>query len=158
MMSIINNMLQAGDLLLKRGTMVDTTIIHTPSSSKKQSTQRDPDMHRTRKASQWYFGTEIHVAVDARSGLAYTVAVAPGNIADVTEFSSLLRDDNRTVFGDKSCLNNLLKQAVRRAAQARIASHNASCHHPITTENRRFNHWMPSTLARADNVFRVIKQ
>jgi IS5 family transposase len=37
-----------------KGTMVDATIIHAPSSTKNKDKLRDPDIHQTRKGQQWY--------------------------------------------------------------------------------------------------------
>ena len=35
--------------LLRQGTIVDATIISTPSSTKNSTGERDPEMHQTRK-------------------------------------------------------------------------------------------------------------
>ena len=41
---------------LRRGTIVDASIIEAPSSTKNRRRARDPEMHQTRKGKQWYFG------------------------------------------------------------------------------------------------------
>ena len=38
-------------LLLKRGSIVDATIIAAPSSTKNASGERDPEMHQTKGAT-----------------------------------------------------------------------------------------------------------
>jgi IS5 family transposase len=35
-----------------------------PSSTKNREQKRDPEMHRTKKGKQWYFGMKAHVGVD----------------------------------------------------------------------------------------------
>jgi IS5 family transposase len=40
-------------LSLRQGTLVDATIIHTPSSTKNQNGKRDPEMHQTMKGNQY---------------------------------------------------------------------------------------------------------
>jgi transposase, IS5 family len=40
-------------LLLKRGSIVDATIIAAPSSTKNNEGARDPEMHQTKKGQQW---------------------------------------------------------------------------------------------------------
>jgi hypothetical protein len=42
-------------LMLKMGTVVDATLIATPSSTKNKKGERDPEMHQTRKSNQWHF-------------------------------------------------------------------------------------------------------
>ena len=49
------------------GTIVDATIMHVPSSTKNREQKRDPEMHRTRKGNQWYFGMKAHVRVESKT-------------------------------------------------------------------------------------------
>ena len=69
----VNAVLTDKGLAMKRGTIVDATIIHAPSSTKNQDKPRDPDMPQTKKGNQWLFGMKAHVGVDAESGLIHTV-------------------------------------------------------------------------------------
>jgi len=144
MMNVINDTLEERGLLLKGGTMVDATIIHAAPSTKNRAKQRDPEMHQTKKGNQWYFGMKIHVGADAHSGLAHTVSVTSANVADVTEFPHLLREDDRAVFGDKGYVNNSFKQAGRKAGVFWGVALKASSQHPLTAANKRFNHRMSS--------------
>ena len=43
-------------LILKKGTIVDFTIISAPSSTKNANRQRDPEAHQVKKGNMWYFG------------------------------------------------------------------------------------------------------
>ncbi len=52
-------------LVLREGTVVDATIIHTPTSAKNEKRDQDPQMHQTRKGSQWFFGMKVQIGVDA---------------------------------------------------------------------------------------------
>ena len=52
-------------LLLREGTVVDATIIHTPTSTKNEKRDQDPQMHQTCKGSQWFFGMKVQIGVDA---------------------------------------------------------------------------------------------
>ena len=69
MLSVVNDMLGSKGLLLRKGTVVDATLIAAPSSTKNASGERDPDMHQTKKGDQWHFGMKAHIGVDAESGL-----------------------------------------------------------------------------------------
>lgn len=59
-------LLQHRGLILKKGTIVDSTIIAAPSSTKNQEKQRDQDAHQVKKGNTWYFGYKAHVGVDKR--------------------------------------------------------------------------------------------
>jgi IS5 family transposase len=69
----VNVHLARKGLLLKRGSIVDATIIAAPSSTKNESGERDPEMHQTKKGNQWHFGMKARIDVDADSGLVHTV-------------------------------------------------------------------------------------
>ena len=45
----VNRWLESQGIRITTGTIVDATIIHTPSSTKNASGERDPEMHQTRK-------------------------------------------------------------------------------------------------------------
>jgi transposase, IS5 family len=100
MLSVVNDMLGSKGLLLRKGTVVDATLIAAPSSTKNASGERDPDMHQTKKGNQWHFGMKAHIGVDAESGLVHTVKGTPANAHDVTEANALLHGDETDAFGD----------------------------------------------------------
>ena len=79
----VNAHLSRKGLLLKRGSIVDATIIAAPSSTKNADGERDPEMHQTKKGNQWHFGMKAHIGVDADSGLVHTVTTTAANEADV---------------------------------------------------------------------------
>ena len=58
----INAHLAARGLQVREGTIVDSTIISAPSSTKNRERARDPEMHQTRKGRQWYFGRSCTAA------------------------------------------------------------------------------------------------
>ena len=60
--------LQKCNLMLKKGTIVDSTLIAAPSSTKNKEKQRDPEAHSVKKGNQWYFAYKEHIGVDADSG------------------------------------------------------------------------------------------
>ncbi len=55
MLDAVNQYLAGKGIRITTGTIVDATIIHTPSSTKNQSQKRDPEVHPTRKGNQWSF-------------------------------------------------------------------------------------------------------
>ncbi len=87
-------------LILKKGTIVDSTIISAPSSTKNKEKQRDPEAHSTKKGNVWYYGYKAHVGVDKDSGLVHTVEVTAANEHDVNMTSKLLHGEEETAHGD----------------------------------------------------------
>ena len=97
-------LLQQKGLLLKKGTIVDSTIIAAPSSTKNHDKQRDPEAHQVKKGNEWHFGYKAHIGVDKDSGLVHTLEVTAANIHDVTMASKLLTREETVVYGDSGYL------------------------------------------------------
>lgn len=96
----VNDLLVGKGLLLKVGTAVDATLIAAPTSTKNKDKARDPEMHSSKKANQWYFGMKAHIGVDADSGLVHTVKGTAGHVHDINEGNALLHGQERMVFVD----------------------------------------------------------
>jgi IS5 family transposase len=94
----INGHLAAKCLMLKKGTVVDATIIS--ASTKNQGKKRDPEMHQTKKCYQWHFGMKAHIGADAAQGLIHTLVTTAANISDVTQANALSHGVERLAFGD----------------------------------------------------------
>jgi IS5 family transposase len=97
---VVNALLARKGLLLKRGSIVDATIIAAPSSTKNAEGARDPEMHHAQKGNQWYFGMKAHIGVDAESGLVHTVTTTAANEADVAQVADLLHGKEEQVWAD----------------------------------------------------------
>jgi transposase, IS5 family len=96
----VNAYLTRKGLMLKRGSIVDATIIPAPSSTKNADGERDPEMHQTKKGNQWYFGMKAHIGVDTDSGLVHTVVTTPANEADIEVVDELLHGKEEVVHAD----------------------------------------------------------
>jgi IS5 family transposase len=116
----VNTHLARKGLLLKRGSIVDATIIAAPSSTKNAEGKRDPEMHQTRKGKQWHFGMKAHIGVDADSGLVHTVTTTAANEADVNQVADLLHGKEAQVYADSGY----------RGAQSRVDRDDLQWHNP----------------------------
>jgi len=70
----VNASLADKGVTLRSGTLVDATIIDTPSSTKNRATARDPEMSSTKKGNDWYYGMKAHVGVDVDNGIVHSLA------------------------------------------------------------------------------------
>ena len=91
-------------LILKKGTIVDSTIISAPSSTRNKEKKRDSDAHQVKKGNTWHFGYKAHIGVDKDSGLVHTVKATAANVHDVSETSKLLTGEEEAVYGDSGYL------------------------------------------------------
>jgi len=97
-------LLQARGLILKKGTIVDSTIIATPSSTKNREKKRDSDACQTKKGNTWHFGYKTHIGVDQDTGLVHHLEVTSANVHDVTVTPKLLTGEESNVYGDSGYL------------------------------------------------------
>jgi IS5 family transposase len=86
--------------MMKKGTVVDVTLIAAPSSTKHADGERDPERKQAKQGNQWYFGMKAHIGVDANSGLVHTVVGTAANVNDVTQARALLHGEEVHAFGD----------------------------------------------------------
>ena len=100
---VVTALMERG-LILKKGTIVDSTIISAPSSTKNQKKKRNPDAHQVKKGNTWHFGYKAHIGVDRDSGLVHTVEATSANVHDVVETSKLLTGEEAVVYGDSGYL------------------------------------------------------
>lgn len=91
-------------LILKKGTIVDSTIIAAPSSTKNRERQRDPDAHSVKKGNNWYFGYKAHIGADKDTGLVHSIEVTAANVHDITVVPKLLTTEETVVYGDSGYL------------------------------------------------------
>jgi transposase, IS5 family len=96
----INQTLADRGLFLKAGTIIDTSLIAAPTSTKNQSQARDPEMHSSKKGNQWFFGSKFHIGVDHETGLVHALKVTSGHVRDIAEAASLLHGEEQFVHGD----------------------------------------------------------
>jgi IS5 family transposase len=119
----INRQLEAKGLILKRGTVVDATIIESsgrPLSDAKReeleaspSSQIDTDANATQKGGTHYFGYKGHIGVDVGSKLIRNLSFTKASPHDSTQLEELLAGDERAIFGDKAYPSNDLKIRCR---------------------------------------------
>jgi transposase, IS5 family len=96
----VSAMLEERGLLMRRGTIVDATIIAAPPSTKNKEKSRDPEMHQTKKGNQWHFGMKAHIGVDVASGVVHTLTSTAANQADIAQMAALLHGAEEAVFAD----------------------------------------------------------
>ena len=159
-------MLMERGLILKKGTIVDSTIISAPSSTKNKEQKRDPDACQTKKGNNWHFGYKAHIGVDRESGIVHTVKATAANVHDVTMTPELLHGEEETVHGDSGYLGaekredaivkNTAKKKIRykinrRPSQSKNKSNRSGA------QIKRREREKSSVRAKVEHVFGVVK-
>lgn len=148
------------DLILKRGTIVDSTFIEAPSSTKNQKKERDPEAHSAKKGNVWHFGYKAHIGVDSESGFVHTVQVTAANVHDVCVTADLLTGEEEQVYDDSGYLGAEKRPEARKKIRYKInrrpsQSKNNSARSQAQIKRRE--HEKSSVRAKVEHVFAVLK-
>lgn len=159
--------LKAKGLMLMKGTIVDSTLIASPSSTKNRKKQRDPDAHQVRKGNQWYFGYKGHIGVDKDTGLVNKLETTGANVHDVTRVADLLEGREDECYGDSGYLG------VEKREEAILTNNQGQpiqyyiCARPSSLKKRytgkeyeravAVEHVKSSIRCKVEHVFAVVK-
>ena len=152
MFAAVRTLLEEKRLLLKAGTIVDSTIIAAPSSTKNATGTRDPAMHQTRQGNQWHFWMMVYVGTDTQ-GLVHTVTTTDAARADITQLPALLHGQETTLYGDKAYDN----------ADDKLNWECSGGWYRVNMSGKRSAMWdtinaaRSRVRARGEHVFRVVK-
>lgn len=160
------NLLTERGLILKKGTIVDSTLIAAPPSVKNREKKRDPDARSVKKGNTWHFGYKAHVGVDQDTGLVHHLEVTSANVHDVTMASQLLTGEETAVYGDSGYLGaEKREEAIIRNKQGKKIRYKVN-RRPSQCKSRsvrsqaqikRREHEKSSVRAKVEHVFAVVK-
>jgi IS5 family transposase len=154
----INAHLSERGLFVGKGTIVDATIIHAPSSTKNAEKKRDPEMHQTRKGKQWYFGMKMHTGVDDGFGLVHTVRATSANVADVNVMGELLHGGEERVHGDSAYHSKELQAQSEASGVQFKVNVRGTKHHPLSAAQKARNRRFSRVRAIGEHPYLVVKR
>jgi IS5 family transposase len=154
-------------LILKKGTIVDSTFIEAPSSTKNQRKERDPEAHSAKKGNTWHFGYKAHIGVDRKSGLVHHVDTTAANDHDVTAVSRLMHGEEDTLHGDSGYIGAQKRpDAITRNKNGKKIKY-LICRKPSAIQKlsksgqyaaKKAEHKKSSVRCKVEHVFAVVKR
>ena len=164
---VVLNLIAERGLILKKGTIVDSTFIEAPSSTKNQKKERDPEAHSAKKGNTWHFGYKAHIGVDRESGLVHHVVTTAANEHDVTVVNQLMHGDEDTLGGDSGYIGAEKRpDAITRNRKGKKIKY-VICRKPSSIRklsksgqyaaNKR-EHEKSSVRCKVEHVFAVVKK
>lgn len=159
-LGVVNHLLQSQGLLLRRGTVVDATLIAAPPSTKNTDGVRDPEMSQTKKGNQWHFGMKAHIGADLESGLVHTVISTTAKVADITQTEALLHGEERLVLGDGGYHR---KERTARSPEPvqgprMLTPYRRQAGQELPLWQRQLNAAIASVRAKVEHPFRIVKR
>lgn len=105
----LNHQLEDRGLILKKGTLVDATVIEAAPKKPDQNedgtagkSPEDQDADWTKKGGKYLFGYKAHVGVDQGSELIRRIAITPAHVHDGEMLGQVIGGDELWTFADKA--------------------------------------------------------
>lgn len=157
----LDQQLEKAGVVLKRGTMLDATLIETvsrPSSGERASA--DPDARvGGAKGKGFIFGYKAHVGVDTGSGLIRSVITTPANVNDTAVADALIRGDEAAVYGDAAYDTHARRARLRAEGKKARIARRANKHHPeLPARLKRYNRLIARRRAAVETTFATWKR
>lgn len=115
----INRQLDQAGLILRKGTMLDATIVQAavnpPSREEGEVTDKDPDAEFTSKNKKLFFGYKLHIGLDQGSGLIRRLLTTGASLHDSQASYELITGDEEAVFADKAYQSGELSEKLEQA-------------------------------------------
>ena len=157
----LERQLDKAGVILKRGTMLDATLIEAAAGRPpREGESSDPDarfVKRQGKAGA-QFGYKAHVGVDEGSGMIRAVITTPANVNDTTPADALIRGDEAAVWGDAAYHTHAREGALKaRGVKARLMRR-PNKHHPVLPPRlKRLNALIARRRAAVETTFATLK-
>ena len=148
-------------LIMKKGSIVDSSIVESSTSKRNKDKACDPDSAWTKKAGNYKHGYKSHIAVDSDSGLVTSNQTTPANVHDVNIGNNLLSGEEEAVYGDsgylglenhRNALSSKKYRIMQRPSQIDKLPENQQ------EQAKQRQHAIASVRAKVEHVFATIKR
>lgn len=158
----LDRQLEQANVMVKRGTMLDATLLEAAASRPRQErSSRDPDARFARRQgkSGTTFGYKAHVGVDEGSGLIRSLVTTPANVNDTEPADALIRGDEGSVLGDAAYHTHARERRLRSAGVKARLMRRPNKHHPrLPSRLRRYNRLIARRRAAVETTFATLKR
>ena len=166
LLSLVNAQIEAKGLMLKRGTLIDATVVETaaarPNPAADAAARIDPDaafLKREGKPGTSY-GYKGHVAVDEGSLLVRSAVLTPANVAETVVADDLIlaASDGGAIYADKAYDTHARRALLASLGLADGIMRRANKHHALTPEQKARNGALAKVRCQVETVFAVLKR
>jgi IS5 family transposase len=159
----LDRQLEKAGVILKRGTMLDATLIETQAARPPRDGAEpvDPDARLTSRKGKpgVTYGYKAHVGVDEGSGIIRAVITTPANVNDTVPADELIRGDERAVWGDAAYHTHRREAALKARGQKPRLTRRPNKYHPeLPPRVKRYNRLIARRRAAVETTFATWKR
>lgn len=148
-------------LVVKRGTLVDASLVKAQSRPAKKDAPKQPKDQEaawTVKNGQGVYGYKFHAGVDLDSGLIRRATLTKANVNEGKVFEELLSGDEASVFADTAYSTKARRKALRAKGVYPGILAKSYYRRKITDEERRRNALWRPIRSKVEKVFGTLKR
>lgn len=160
--SEFNKQLEANGLILKRGTMVDATLVEAAGARPARgepATDEDAAFAKKEGKAGSVYGYKAHVGVDQQSELIRKAVLTPANVNETVVAEQLICWDEKAVYGDKGYAKAERRQMLKKAGVKDGIMHKSWGGGPkLTAWQKARNRQIAPIRCRVETVFAIFKK
>ena len=161
--------LDAKGLIVKRGTLIDASLVAAAARPPRKTTDEeidrvaksspDPDARWGRKGHKSVFGYKIHIGVDQDHTIIRRVELTNASVTDTEPADALICGDERAVYGDQAYYTHARHARLTAAGIKDRLMHRPNKHHPeLPARHKRRNRLIGRVRAAVERPFAVFKE
>lgn len=162
----VNRQLEAKGLLVKKGTLLDATIIQAASrrppkeeGNKQVKSEQEPEASFTNKNGHSFYGYRLHVGVDEGSGLVRQVVLTGARVNETVVADNLICGDEKAVYADKAYESKVRRKRLRSLGIKDRIMHRSHKHQKRLPRWQKARNKLISKLrAPVESVFGTLKR
>ncbi len=155
---IVNCYLNDKGCFVKKGTLIDATIIEAPmNKSNGDKEWVDKDASSTKKGSTWYRGYKAHMGLDQGSNLIADIVTTTAKVADTIVFDLLLPAYAKAVLADKGYYSKERKRELRAKGIFCGILDKTAAGKKLSNSQKKRNKKLSSARAYVEHPFNAIK-
>jgi len=159
----INRQLSRQGLLIKKGTLVDATMVEAavnPPTKKEKEEGKEPtdqDASWGVKGKTAVYGYKVHAATDPKSGLIQGLEMTTARVHDTHVFEDIIPEEAEYVLADKGYTNQERKRKMRKAGIYCGVMDKAYRNTPLTRKQKRRNNILSKIRCHIERLFAHLK-
>ena len=157
----LDRQLEKAGVILKRGTMLDATLIDAvsapPTPERASKDAADARITARKGKGGLTFGYKAHVGVDEGSGLIRTVITTPANVNDTVPADRLICGDEKTVWADAAYDTHARRARLKAEGKKVRIARRPNKHHALPARLKHYNRLIARRRAAVETTFATLK-
>ena len=162
LLAAVDAQLGAKGLVLRRGTLIDATLVEADADVRQGPDGRPVTVEReagfAKRRGRAFFGFKAHLAVDQGSGLARRTRLTPANLNETLVGDALVIGDEDAVVADQGYDSAARHAGLATRGIADGVMRRGRRNRPLTPDERARNRALTPIRAAVERVFGTLKR